>query len=331
MRRFKCGRCATEVPFEADRCPHCDALLGYVPHLRDICVLQETAQPSRYAISSDATLWWRCLNHAWHCNWMLPSDAGDVWCRSCRLTRGRPDTASPDAVAAWSTAELDKRRLVDQLLALGLPLDAPSDPRLVFDLLFLPDGAGVTGHRQGVVTLDLRETDDAYREALRRQLGESYRTVIGHLRHEIGHHYWPTLVGTTPQVDEFRALFGDERADYAGALERHYESPAPGMPDDHVSTYARVHPSEDWAETFAHYLHIRDGLETATEHGLLGAVDSDAIDAIDAMLRAWGPLADALNALSRGLGHQPAYPFHHGPAVAEKLAFVHRTVRQLTR
>ena len=32
-----------------------------------------------------------------------------------------------------------------------------------------------------------------------------------------------------------------------------------------------MHPAEDWAETFAHYLHIRDTIDTAAAFGLAPA------------------------------------------------------------
>jgi hypothetical protein len=175
-------------------------------------------------------------------------------------------------MAALRAAEEAKRRLVFQIDELGLPLASrheDPDGGLAFDLLSSYGGAVSTGHAGGVITLDLSESDDAHRESVRQELGEPYRTVLGHLRHEIGHHYWPALVDRAGRVEEFRALFGDERADYAGALDRHYaEGPPHDWPDRYVSSYATMHPWEDWAESFAHYLHIRDTLQTAGAFGL---------------------------------------------------------------
>ena len=122
----------------------------------------------------------------------------------------------------------------------------------------------VTGHADGVITLDLAESDDVHRERRRAELGEPYRTLLGHFRHEIGHYYWPILVERAGALERCRALFGDERADYGEALERHYaDGPPADWAERHVSAYATMHPWEDWAETFAHYLHIRDTLQTA--------------------------------------------------------------------
>ena len=61
-----------------------------------------------YLVDGMATHQWRCLNAPWGCNWMLPAAEGAIWCRSCRLTRGRPDAARPDAITAWSYAETAK-------------------------------------------------------------------------------------------------------------------------------------------------------------------------------------------------------------------------------
>ena len=90
--------------------------------------------------------------------------------------------------------------------------------------------------------------------------------MLGHLRHEIGHYYQPLLV---TDWERCRELFGDDREDYGAAMERHYASGPPAdWPERFVSAYATMHPWEDWAETFAHYLHIRDVLQTAVAYGV---------------------------------------------------------------
>ena len=193
-----------------------------------------------------------------------------------------------------------------------------------------------TGHADGVVTIDLAEGDDPHREALRVQLAEPYRTLLGHLRHEIGHWYWTVLVQGEPEP--VRALFGDERADYAAALERHYSgSPPAGWEETAVSTYATAHPWEDWAETCAHYLHIRDTLEPAAAFGLVvhgpTAVEEDSLAAtptanpknFDEIIDTWLPLTYALNAVNRSMGMEDLYPFYLSTTVLEKLRFVHET------
>jgi hypothetical protein len=349
MRLFHCDRCGRTVPFSAQRCPACDALLGYVPERRAMRVLLPTADPSVFATDDLDPPLWRCLNSAWGCNWMLPAPSATAasdstsaatsvtpWCRSCRLTRGRPDEADPDAVEAWMTAEAAKRRLVHQLDELALPIEIRSSTTpdgLAFDLVYLPGEGGITGHLDGVVTLDLAEADEGHRDDLRRRLGEPFRTVVGHLRHEIGHHYWGRLVGQADNLDRFRRLFGDEREDYRTAVERHY-SAATGAWDRtrFVTAYAASHPLEDWAETFAHYLHILDATDTAVAHHLVppghAVVGSEGFAAlsIEDILGAWRPINTAVNAIAETLGAPAVYPFDPVGAVVDKLAFVHRQV-----
>lgn len=275
----------------------------------------------------------RCANaDVANCNWLV--DQPGELCGSCALTRTRPADGDGDAMAAFARAEAAKRRLVYQLDDFGLTTDG-----VVFDLLSSAHEPVITGHADGVVTIDLAEGDDAHREARRVQLAEPYRTMLGHLRHETGHWYWTVLVQSDPEP--FRALFGDERADYAEALQKHYAAPAAaGWEERYVSSYATAHPWEDWAESFAHYLHIRDTLQTAAAYGVL-VRGPDAAAAPDAPLAAtpredpsgfaeivgtWLPLTYALNAVNRSMGKDDLYPFVLSPTVVEKLEFVHRAV-----
>ena len=246
MRRFGCEHCGSVIRFEASSCPVCSSLLGYVPAERTLRRLLPVGDDVSYDVAGLATPQWRCLNASWGCNWVLPAAAGAIWCRSCRLTRGRPDEGRPEAIAAWSLAEASKRRLVHQLDRLLLPVDTPTAAApgsLVFDLVHLPGERGLTGHLDGVVTLDLAEADPVHRDALRRQLGEPFRTLLGSLRHEVGHHYWRQLVVATGGVDTFRATFGDERADYGEALQRYYAGDdEPWDEERFVSAYAALAP-----------------------------------------------------------------------------------------
>ncbi|MBL8286472.1 MAG: putative zinc-binding metallopeptidase [Rubrivivax sp.] len=220
-----------------------------------------------------------------------------------------------------------------------------ADRGLAFDLLqSLPNAAPVTtGHADGAVTLDVEEADDATREARRARLHEPYRTVLGHLRHEVGHYYWQRLVEGSAWQAPFRALFGDERADYGAALARHYDAgPAADWAASHVSAYAASHPWEDWAETWAHYLHIVDALDTARSFGLDGEqlqlgfepYDAAALGATDAagasfveLLNGWMELAGVLNELARSMGQPDFYPFVLSAPAVRKLQFVHRVVQ----
>lgn len=292
-----------------------------------------------YSIDADDGLWWRCMNAAWGCNWMVIATAGDVWCRSCQLTRGRPDAARPDAIDAWMTAEAAKRRLVHQIDSLGLPIDPRSldvPDGLAFDLVHVPGEHAVTGHLDGVVTLDLAETDDLHRHRLQEQFDEQFRTVIGHLRHEIGHHYFNRLIGQSDNLVEFRRLFGDERGEYADAIAAHYASGSRSHDDDRfITRYAAAHPLEDWAETFAHYLHIVDATDTAAAHDIAirpaaGRFDVPQFDVTQVdfaeVLAVWRPTRIAVNDVAESLGVAPVYPFDPTGVVVDKLTFVHRQV-----
>jgi hypothetical protein len=336
MRKFQCDRCGATAAFEAARCVSCEASLGYVP---DRCVLLALDAGPEPAVLSDqvsGATWHRCLNAAWGCNWMVAVDEHSTWCRSCRLTRSRPDVARTDAIEAWMRAEADKRRLVHQLDTLGLPVeeragDAPHG--LVFDLVHLPGEPAVTGHHDGVITLDLLEADEGHRDALRHQLDESFRTVLGHLRHEVGHYYWARLVGQSDHLGGFRQIFGDERVDYRDAVAAHYSTAGVTHSDDrYISRYAQAHPLEDWAETFAHYLHIIDATGTAVAQGL--TIDDsrrpESVATIAEIVDTWRPIAQAVNAVSASLGSPPVYPFVLSAPVVEKLAFVHDRVVEHT-
>ncbi|MET0143901.1 MAG: putative zinc-binding metallopeptidase [Ilumatobacteraceae bacterium] len=337
MQRFFCEHCGHEVEFQTATCPVCGTPLGYVPSQQAIRKLIPEPGGASYGIAGEDTAYWRCLNAAWSCNWVLPAATGASWCRSCALTRGRPDEGRPDAIEAWSRAEAGKRRVVHQLDRLGLPVEprTPATPAgLVFDLVYLPGERGLTGHLDGVVTLDLAEADDGHRDELRILLGEPYRTLLGNLRHEIAHHYWHRLVGESDHLDRFRVLFGDERADYAAALERYYgRDEAVWDADRFVSGYAQAHPHEDWAETFAHYLHIDDALDTAAAHGLVdrgadpdGGASGGPDAAFALVLQRWRPIARAVDAIAGALGSPRVYPFDPQGAVVDKLEFVHARV-----
>src|SRR5262245_38669455 len=196
-----------------------------------------------------------------------------------------------------------------------------------------------TGHAGGVITLNVAEADDAERERRRMALGEPYRTLLGHMRHESGHYYWDRLVKNGPDLDGFRALFGDERPDYGAALQQYYEQgPGPDWPALYLSAYASAHPWEDWAETWAHYLHMTDVLETAAACGLSlrpGRADEPALKTgaqnrapglFERLTSDWFSVTYVLNNLNRSLGLPDGYPFVLSPPVIEKLRFVHETI-----
>jgi hypothetical protein len=283
------------------------------------------------------------------CNWLVPIEDPEPFCASCRLNDVIPDLSDVLNRHRWFKLEQAKRRLVYTLFRLGLPTDSASDqgrPALRFRFLAgSAESPVTTGHSHGLITLDIAEADDAERERRRVNLHEPYRTVLGHLRHEVGHYYWDRLVAGTPLASRFREVFGDETQDYVSALQTHYAQGAPAnWQARYVSAYASAHPWEDWAETWAHYLHIVDTLETAQEFGLHpspragdaeAAPDQDADPVLarsfEPLMAHWLPLTAALNSLNHSMGLADAYPFVlAGPAV-DKLSLVHEIVRDAAR
>lgn len=372
-RAFSC-RCGRPVFFRNSVCLACHTPLGYEPTRRLLLPLEPapaSAAGTTAAATESSGLWRqagasrsapryrRCgnLDTAASCNWLVPeaeAPAGQpTLCRCCRLTRTLPDLSVPGNSEYWYRIELAKRRLVSSLIALRLPLQSKSeDPGhgLVLDLLRGPPGGPpvITGHDDGVITLDVEEADDAHREESRDKLGERYRTLLGHLRHEIGHYYWQRLVDGSEWQEPCRAVFGDERLDYAAALKKHYaEGPPVDWNQRHVSAYASSHPWEDWAETWAHYLHMVDTLDTALSFGLEGervelqyerfspatlavegtraAIDEEGRDFLR-LLNGWMELTGVLNELSRSMGVPDFYPFVLSAPAVRKLHFVHRVV-----
>ncbi|HET9204922.1 MAG TPA: putative zinc-binding metallopeptidase [Burkholderiaceae bacterium] len=362
-RAFRC-RCSRPVFFGNTRCVSCDAELGYEPDSASVWPLEPESEAGLYRLHGDdsGTRYRRCANFgsAMVCSWLV--DAGDAQglqqCRSCRLNRTLPDLSQPDNQALWARVEGDKQRLVATLIALGLPVASRTveDPQrgLAFDLL---RGTGapapvMTGHLDGVITLNIDEADDARREAIRAEMREPYRTVLGHVRHESGHYYWARLVEHGEWLEPFRALFGDERADYAESLQRHHDSGPPvGWQQSFVSAYASAHPWEDWAETWAHYLHILDTLDTALSFDVDAARSGLLRDPFGAgvlfrggpppregdeppflaLINAWIELTGVLNELSRSMGERDFYPFVLSDAAVTKLHFVHRVMHEVGR
>ena len=346
MKLFNCQACGQVLFFENVRCEHCGHVLGYLSDKATVSALEPLPGEAWKALAAPQNPYKFCQNYVRGvCNWMVPANDDEGFCAACRHNHVIPDLSAPGNNLLWARIEAAKRRLFYTLIRLGLPLENRRDnPQhgLAFD--FLADEAQthaqsvMTGHDNGLITLALREADDAMREKVRDELSEPYRTLLGHFRHESGHYFWDRLVGgDEKKLVEFRALFGDERQDYDAALQRHYSQGAPaGWQNEFVSVYATTHPWEDFAETWAHYLHIVDTLETArafgvkvrprTPHGeLSGQVDFDAHNAANMtkLIDAWLPIAFAVNSLNRSMGQPDLYPFVLAPRTIEKLAFVH--------
>jgi hypothetical protein len=340
MRTFTCTHCGNTLYFENDVCLKCGQTVGFRP---DLMTMVTSAEAQAAAIQP-------CRNWSeWNaCNWYVAGalDPSSGYCLGCGFDEVVPNLSDPQRLALWTETERAKRRLIYTLLRLGLPLGPSGDKQgLRFRLLAdervdtgavdpPAQDAVVIGHAEGQLTMNVVEADDAHREAMRKRLNEPYRTMLGHLRHEIGHYYWYRIVEGTPRLDEFRALFGDERSDYAAALAAHY-SRAPGddWQSSFVSFYASAHPWEDFAETWAHYIHILDTIETASDAGIrLGdrklaePLPLAADRPFTATLADWLPLSIAMNQLNRSMGMRDVYPFTLTDRVIDKLTFVHRCV-----
>jgi hypothetical protein len=398
MKSFECARCHNKVYFESVSCLKCGAALGFYTETMLVVpfVAAEQSLPKSPAVKASrpkggAIHGLRYCANAAHgvCNWLTA--ANHERCLACQMNRTIPNLSEPGSLTAWRELERAKKRLVYGLLRFGLPLALPLAPALAPALAkpstSVPSAVAsrsrpgkvqtgdavtgpltfdfarntVTGHRDGVITIDVLEADAVERERLRQRFGEVYRSLLGHLRHECGHFYWAALV-ETPRgnggpngrtndhlLQEYRSLFGDERQDYAAALAGHHASPRTDWQATYVSAYASAHPWEDWAETFAHYLHLVDAVDTAEAEGMeprpgakpvgfsLSAIFASRradvyIDVytdvtFSGLMERWTPLALGLNSLSRSIGHADFYPFIIPPPVVEKLAFVHRVVR----
>lgn len=292
-------------------------------------------EPGAVSVAGGSGSLQKCNNYAAEgvCNWLVPVSGEGELCEACRLNHVVPDLSVPENRKRWAEMEAAKRRLVYTLATLGLPLVPKSDDPergLAFDIK--ADTAGervLTGHAEGLITLNLAEADAPTRERVRAEMNERYRTLLGHFRHESGHYFWERLIRDRKQEPAFREVFGDETRDYAASLTAHYaKTSAPS--DEYVSAYASSHPWEDWAETFAHYLHLIDTLETAQHFGLSGTLAArpsvPRLGDFELLFEEWTGLTVALNALNRSMGLPDAYPFAISPRVREKLAFVHRTI-----
>jgi hypothetical protein len=345
---FSCDNCGQLVFFDNDQCLRCRAPLGYLDASRSVVALIEVGPDRLVEFSEPPTSWQRCATaKVTGCNWLVPAGS-EAMCRSCALTRTRPADQDEAGMDEFIRAESAKRRLIFQLDQLGLPIaprDVTAGTGLAFDLLSSSEQKVITGHDDGLITLDLAEADDEHREHLRLHLNEPYRTLLGHFRHEIGHYYWPVLVDNPTALEACRALFGDDTEDYAKAVDRHYndDSDTASWSNSYISRYATMHPYEDWAETFAHYLHILDTLQTAGSFGLrspstMGMAEPtrstdptrpDASRTFGELIDHWLEMSYALNQVNRSMGRDDLYPFVLPPTVIRKLAFVDKMVRRV--
>jgi len=309
--------------FSNTRCGACGDEVGFDPYIFSAVSLNAYGPFDRLRY---------CENARWGaCNWVINGTDANPFCLACRLNRIIPDLDMAGNQHGWIALEQAKKHLIYQLLRLRLPMDAAQDAHpLRFD--FVDDVP--TGHLNGVVTVNLREANAVERERQRQLFGEPHRTLVGHMRHESGHYFWNRLIEPSDRLEIFRDMFGDERTDYADALRRHHTGGGPIDWDNrHVSAYASSHPWEDWAETWAHYLHMVEALDTA--HGMGVRVTDAVASPFDAYAKAsfsdlidrWMPLTVVMNSLNRALGLDDFYPFVLSRPAREKMAFVHDTIR----
>ncbi|WP_407049158.1 putative zinc-binding metallopeptidase [Methyloraptor flagellatus] len=362
MRLFQCQACGQPTFFDNTTCLSCGHRLAWWPTRFELTAVEPADPETGAQAGGESAARWRLLADPDHrplalcanaaddaCNWLVEADDADGFCVACRHNRMIPALDDPSNRERWQRIEGAKRHLFYSLMRWRLPMpDRTEDPDegLAFD--FRADEVGpdgkvtpvMTGHDHGLITLNIAEADDVEREQRRVAMGETYRTLLGHMRHEVGHYYWDRLVRDGGRLDDFRAIFGDERVSYADALKAHYENGPPAdWRDRFVSAYASAHPWEDFAETWAHYLHIVDALETAHAFGLrlrprVAAEDLSAdvsfdpyrAGPVERVIEAWVPLTVAVNGINRSMGQPDLYPFVLTAPVIDKMRFIHTLV-----
>jgi hypothetical protein len=349
-RAYQC-RCGTHVFFPNSQCLTCQSPLGYLPDPPMLATLDPGTEPETVMVAGREGAYRYCGNRSTPagCNWLVPATDSNPLCVACRLNNTIPNLDDADNGRYWGAVEAAKRRLVAHLVSFALPVaskvDADTERGLMFDFLRqAPDGPAVmTGHANGLITINVEEADDAKREKIKQDLHEPYRTLLGHFRHEVGHYYWDRLVRDSQWLDRFREVFGDERADYGEALKRHYaEGPPADWRDAFISSYATTHPWEDWAESWAHYLHMTDSLSTAVGFGLdaedlesrispfttddLHAPEDPGAKEFLALLNSWIEMILVLNEVARSMGEPDFYPFVMSKPVVAKLQLINMIV-----
>ncbi len=346
MEIFKCTHCSQIIYFENNSCVQCGYPLGFEAKKLSLYPLTFGDNETYTLYNQHDQVYRYCENHKYGvCNWLVKEDSATPYCEACDLNSTIPNLSKPEAIGQWLLIENAKHRLVYSLLKMRLPLmskKADEEKGLTFD--FLADLKGkpriLTGHDNGLITLNIVEADDVEREKSRKAMKEPYRTLIGHFRHEVGHYYWDRLIDNSVYLEEFRKLFGDDREDYGEALQKHYKQGAPADWNQHfISTYASSHAWEDWAETWAHYLHIMDTLQTGFTFGLsVHPQLAKAADHLDVdvqqdpyeiadfpqIIAAWLPMSFAMNSINRSMGHTDLYPFVITSEVMKKLSFIHK-------
>lgn len=354
MKLYSCDKCQSLLYFENTVCLNCKSALGFDAGRLSMLTLAPANEKEFVDITSNTHAWRYCDNSVYAaCNWIIPAAQTSGFCIACDLNRTIPSLDKVENLDRWRRIEIAKHRLVYSLLRLRLPVESKErgiETGFAFDFMAdtNPRKKVMTGHNSGIITLNIEEADEKQRVKHQLDLGEKYRTLLGHLRHETGHYYWELFFKNNQAgVLQFRKLFGDETAVYNKALEKYYKNGAPaGWNNNFISPYATAHPWEDWAETWAHFLHMMDTLETAYSFGIAvnprKASDDQQMQAnmsrdpygignFDDIVHMWLPLTFAVNSLNRSMGHQDFYPFIISAAVLEKLRFIHEQVKAVRR
>ncbi len=312
-------------------CPACSAPL-YFHNTVCSCGQQVAFDPEGQRMLAEAA---HCGNRAEiGCNWVAE---GARFCRSCAMTETVPDLRAPENLPLWTRAELAKRWMLANLARWGWFGAGDPGERPVFRLLSERTAAGqakvVMGHASGTITINVTEASDRVLAERQEKMGELYRTMLGHMRHEMAHFLQLRLAADPGFVEGFRELFGDERADYGAALKRHYADPQPADAT-HITSYATSHPHEDWAETVAHLLHLVDLLDSSAVSGLAlmdgpaPGYDAYAETETDRLVSGAVALSIAVNHVNRALDLPDLYPFVLTRGIREKLSFAHRHLRR---
>lgn len=351
MKLFQCSNCNNTVVFENHTCVNCGYFLGYSSYYNQIISL-DSKLSQWYLTELGNKTYSYCKNHRHNvCNWLVETSSDSEFCLACSLNRTIPDLLNTENKKKWKQIEYAKHRLVYQLLRFRLPIVSKMDngeKGLYFDFVAkkdLPEKSKdvMTGHANGVITLLISEADPVIRERIKQQMSERYRTLLGHFRHEVGHYFWDRLIRDNQQIlPDFRNIFGDESQSYANALKNYYENgPQANWRNRFISKYASAHPWEDWAETWSHYLHLTDVLETAYNFGIQtepklegnenlkmnASFDPYIEDNFKDILDTGIPLLYTLNSMNRSMGEDDPYPFIISEPVKLKLEFIHRLLK----
>ncbi|MEO5682459.1 MAG: putative zinc-binding peptidase [Chitinophagaceae bacterium] len=350
MKLYTCSTCENLLYFENSICLNCNSVIGFDAGTLTMHALEPAVDNVFTDLKNRNNNWRFCTNAAHKaCNWIIPADSSEQFCPACNLNKTIPFLEKPENLFEWQRIEVAKHRLLYSLSRLRLPVEKKqgnAEEGLIFEFLEDNDPARkvITQHDNGRIELNINEADEAQRVKNKLDLGERYRTLLGHFRHEIGHYYWDVFYKKDETAaQQFRDMFGDERIDYNTALQQYYANgPAADWNNHFISQYATSHAWEDWAETWAHYLHLMDTLETAysfgialdprkakEEQALKATIDQDpySIENFDDIIALWIPLTFAVNSLNRSMGHPDFYPFVIAGPVIAKLKFIHDQVK----